>query len=147
MAVERCRAWADRRVGPLPVFPLLAAILFAVALGLPALEVAGGRVYSGLEVLLEGWRGARAGVFAWFANPLFGAAFALALGGYRRAAGVASGAGCLLALTSFAAASIARQQGMALPELDYLAGFHVWLAAQFGLLAWCWAGVRAAPSS
>lgn len=141
-ALERLRAWRDARVGSRPAFPFVVAGVFAVAMGLPALSVTGGSVYSGLDLLLEGWRGVRAGVFSWFANPLFFIALLLAIGDRRRTAGVASAVGCVLALTSFAAPAIARSRGVALPELEYASGFYVWLAAQLGLLAWCLAGGR-----
>lgn len=132
-----------RRIGPLPAFPLVAAAAFALALALPALDVPGAGTYSGLEMLLEGWRAMRSGVYAWLANPLFLVAVILAIAEYRRAAGIAAGIGSVLALTSFAAAAIARRDGLTVPDPTYLPGFYLWLGAQLALLAWCW-GARGA---
>lgn len=143
---ESLRAWSRWRVGSLPGFPFVAAGIYALALALPAVSAPGAPVYTGFNLLLEGWRGVGGGVFAWFANPLFQAALLLAIADYRRWAGVLAGIGCVLGLTSFAATTLARANGLALPELDYAAGFYVWLAAQFALFAWCWAGLGAAGS-
>lgn len=139
--MKRAGALLEARVGLLPAFPFGAAAVYAAAMALPALAIPGVGTYSGLDVLFEGWQGVRAGVFAWFANPLFIGAVLLALGDYRRTAGSLSGIGLVLALTSFAAVDLAAQNGVALPELGYLTGFYVWLGAQLVLVVWCWAGV------
>lgn len=132
------RAGASWRIGTLPGLPFVAAAVYAIALALPAVRAPGAGEFSGFDLLLEGWRGVRTGSFAWFANPLFQAAVLLGIGELRRTAGVAAGLACVLALTSFSATAVARSAGVALPELDYRAGFYVWLAAQFLLLAWAW---------
>ncbi len=139
------RACSSARIGTLPAFPFLAAAVYAVALALPAVRAPGAGEFSGFDLLLEGWRGVRAGSLAWFANPLFQGAVLLAIGDFRRAAGIASGLACVLALTSLSATEVARGTGVALPALEYLAGFYVWLAAQFGLLAWAWAPAPPPP--
>lgn len=141
-AATQLRNWAELRVGALPAFPFVVAAVFAVAMTLPSLNVPGVRVYSGLDLLFEGWQGVRAGVFAWFANPLFLVGLLLAIGDFRRGAGIASGFGCVLALTSFASGPIARSNGVAVPEIGFLMGFYVWLGAQLALLGWSWLGVR-----
>lgn len=138
---KRIGALLEARIGTLPAFPFVIAAAYVGVLALPALSIPGVGTYSGLDMLFEGWQGVRAGVIAWFANPLFVAAVALAIGEYRRAAGSASGIGLVFALTSFAAVDLAAQNGVALPELGYLAGFYAWLALQLVLLAWCWIGI------
>lgn len=138
---KRIGALLETRVGALPAFPFVIAAAYIGVLGLPALSVSGVGTYSGVDMLFEGWQGVRAGVVAWFANPLFVGAVALAIADYRRAAGSASGIGLVLALTSFAADDLAARNGVALPELGFLAGFYAWLAVQLMLLAWCWIGV------
>lgn len=139
----RLRALSEWRIGALPGFPFVAAAVYGLALVLPAVTAPGAPVYSGFDMLLEGWRGVRGGVLAWFANPLFQVAVLLAIGDYRRSAGVLTGIACVLGLTSFAATPLARTSGLAMPELDYAAGFYVWLAALFALLVWCWGGLGA----
>ena len=80
-------------------------------------------------------------MYAWYANPLFAAAVALALLGAHRSAGVASGLGLVLALTSFAAPGLARNNGAAAPDLSFEIGFYLWLTAQFAMFLWCWGNV------
>lgn len=117
------------------------AVLWAASLGLPAIRVAGGPELDGLDVLVQGWRGASVGVFAWYSNPLFAVALLAAVLRWPRAAGVASGVGLVLALTSFAASSLAQSTGGAAPELAFGIGFYLWLLPQAVLCGWCWATV------
>lgn len=117
------------------------AALWAASLGLPAVRVAGGPELDGLDVLLQGWRGAGVGVYAWYSNPLFLAAVLAALLRFPAAAGIASGAGLVLALTSFAASGLAQSTGGVAPELAFGVGFYVWLLPQAALCGWCWATV------
>lgn len=112
--------------------------LWVAALFLPAIAVPSGPTLSGLDALGRGWRAVDAGVYAWLANPLFlAAAVAFWLRGYALA-GSLSGLGAVLALTSFAAADLAREAGAPAPAMALAAGFYLWLGAQFGLLVACW---------
>lgn len=117
------------------------AVLWTTSLGLPAIRVAGGPELDGLDVLVQGWRGASVGVFAWYSNPLFLGALIAAVLRWPRAAGVASGAGLVLALTSFAASGLAQSTGGVAPELAFGIGYYVWLLPQAVLCGWCWAAV------
>ena len=117
------------------------AALWATSLGLAAIRIDGGPELDGLEVLLQGWRGATVGVYAWYANPLFLGALLAAVVRQPLAAGIASGAGLVLALTSFAASNLAQSTGGEAPELALGGGFYVWLLPQVVLCAWCWAAV------
>jgi len=113
-------------------------VVWLASLALPALRIAGAPEMSGFDVLRQGWQGARAGVFSWYANPLWLFALLASLFGYFRTAGVLSGFAIVLALTSFAAQGLAANSGTAVPELSLAFGFYLWLAAQFGLFVWSW---------
>ena len=115
--------------------------LWAASLALPAVRVAGGPDLDGFDILRQGWQGARAGVFAWYANPLFVIAVCMGLFAWQRCAGVISGLALVLALTSFAASELAQGSGTAATALFFDIGFYLWLAAQMGLLLWSWAFV------
>lgn len=118
------------------------AVVWAASLVLPAVEIASsGRAYAGFELLLGGFRAARAGVYAWYANPLFVIAVLLGAAGRARAAGVISSVALLLGLTSLYAADAARAAGMTVPQLSWRIGFYVWLAALAALCTWSWAYV------
>jgi len=112
--------------------------LWVAALFLPAIMVPGGPALSGLDVLVRGWRALDAGVYAWLANPLFMAAWVSCWRRRYVLAGTLSGVGAVLALTSFAAAGLARSVGSAVPDVTLAAGFYLWLAAQLGILAVAW---------
>ncbi|HEY8520281.1 MAG TPA: hypothetical protein VIN61_09385 [Gammaproteobacteria bacterium] len=117
-------------------------MLWAASLALPAVQIASsGQTYAGLDLLLGGFRAARAHVYAWYANPLFVVAALLGAAGMARAAGVLSAVALLLGLSSFFAADTARAAGMAVPQLDWRVGFYVWLAALAALCTWSWAYV------
>jgi hypothetical protein len=96
---------------------------------------------SGLDVLGRGWRAVDAGVYAWLANPLFVVALVACWWRSYVLAGAVSGVGAVLALTSFAAAELARGTGVAVPDVTLAAGFYLWFAAQLGVcaVAWIWA--------
>jgi len=115
--------------------------LWAASLALPAVRVAGGPDLDGFDILRQGWQGARAGVFAWYANPLFVVAVGMGLFAWQRCAGVIAGLALVLALTSFAASELAQGSGIAATTLSFDFGFYLWLAAQLGLLLWSWAFV------
>ena len=133
MSVGGCRVrWV--------MYAVLAA-LWAVSLGLPAVGVVGGPQLDGFDVLLQGWRGASVGVYAWYANPMFLVALIAALLRQTVVAGVVSGAGLVLALTSFAASGLAQSTGGAAPDLALRVGFYAWLLPQAALCGWCWANV------
>ena len=53
---------------------------WVVALVLPALQLGEGAPLTGWTLLINGWRATGAGVWAWFANPLFICAVASAAG-------------------------------------------------------------------
>ena len=120
----------------------LVVVIWAISLALPALAVEGAGVLTGWDVLKVGWQGIGVKLLAWYANPLFAVgvvAFAGRLFGF---AGVVSGFGLVLALTSFAAREIAAGSGFPLPALTLKVGFFVWLASLCILLviSWrCWA--------
>ena len=118
---------------------LAIAVAWAVSLALPALGARGGAAWTGLELLLQGWEGARHGVFAWFANPLFLVALTAALMRRDVFAGVVSVAAVALALTSLAAEGILRGRMGGVPELTFGAGFYLWLVAVIGLCLRSWA--------
>ena len=123
---------------------IVLAMLFGVwaaALFMPAVVVQGRQPFSGFAILSRGWQGIDAGVYAWLANPLFLIALGVCWFRSYEVAGIVAGVGCVLALTSFAAAGIARDAGAAVPDLSLSAGFYLWLLAQLGLLAssWLWA--------
>lgn len=117
--------------------PIGCAMLWASSLALPAIAPRNGEVLTGFDALLRGWRAAEAGVYSWYANPLFVLATIASVFGRFRTAAVLAGLGLLLALTSFAASALARNSGIPAPELGFGPGFYLWLAAQTGLLLWC----------
>ncbi len=118
---------------------LLVAALAAVwgaSLAVPALQVAGGPLLRGVDVLLEGWKAGSHGVIAWYANPVLAAALLLAALGGDAAAAVLSGLALLLALSSFALEPILALQMPRVPAVTLLPGFFVWLAAIVALFVW-----------
>ncbi len=90
---------------------------------------------------MRGWEGARYGILAWYANPLFLLAVLLTMMRYFRAAGTLAGLAAVIALTSFAAPTLAEWFGTSATSFTFRAGFYVWLlgivllfAGLFGLL-------------
>jgi hypothetical protein len=108
--------------------PVAIAVLWAASLALPALA-AGGRSFTGFELLLEGWQGVPRGVYAWFANPLFIFAIACALLGRDRVAAAASAVAALLGGTSVFVESILRERMTSVPDIDMRVGFYIWMVA------------------
>jgi hypothetical protein len=126
--------------------PRLAAIASIVtawvaSLLLPALTVRGGPTVTGLDLLVQGGEATSRGLFAWYANPLFVMAVVAAAANRARAAGVASGAAVVLALTSFAAEEMLGRQLSFVPSLELRAGFFVWVAALVAMFLWSWVQV------
>lgn len=115
------------------------AVPWLTSMFLPAIRIVGGPPIKGLELLLRGWQATGSGVLAWYANPLFVLAMALAAAGWYAVAGSLAGVALVLALTSFAAAAVARAAGAPVPQLYFEPGFYLWLFACFALPAWCWA--------
>jgi len=120
---------------------LAIALAWAASLVLPAVGARGGPTWTGLELLLLGWEGAREGVFAWFANPLFVAALTAAALRRDGIAGVISAAAAMLALTSLAAEDILRGRIESVPELTFGAGFYLWIVAVIALCLRSWGAV------
>lgn len=116
---------------------VLCLSLWSVSLLLPAVNVTGGPTLSGAAMLVQGWQAIGSGVPSWYANPIFLLATIAALLAKPRIAGVLTGIGLTLALTSFAAPELARSNGSNVPGLVWQAGFYCWLIAQAGLLVWC----------
>ena len=118
---------------------LLICLGWAIALALPALQAGDGEPLSGWTVLLDGWRAAGAGIWAWFANPLFFCSVALLLAGRAGSARAVAALALLLGLSSLATGPLAARAGYAIPALSFLAGFWLWLMSLFALCAWTWA--------
>jgi hypothetical protein len=85
-------------------------------------------------VLVEGWR---SGAVAWYANPLFIAAFAAAAGRCRRTAVLASAAAVAVALTTLALFG-QESEGSGATAIAPASGFYFWLAAHAALFAWAY---------
>lgn len=109
---------------------------WAAALALPALQPGEGAPLSGWILLTNGWRAADAGIWAWFANPLFFCSVAFLLTGRDRAARVLAAFALLLGLSSLAAGPLAARAGYSIPILSFRAGFWLWLMSLFALCAW-----------
>ncbi len=123
------------------------AAAWLASLALPAIHLPSGAAYDGAELLRRAWAAPRAGVYAWYANPLFVAASVAAVLRWLRAAGVLSGVALVLALTSFAARPLARASGVAVPDWSFGAGFYLWLAALAALCAAAWGCVACERST
>src|SRR5690606_15891527 len=109
--------------------PAVAIVLLWVAsLALPALA-AGGRVFTGWEMLVDGWQGLSRGVYAWLANPLFIAASIAALAARHVAAGALSAAALLVGATSAFVESALRARMSSVPEIELRLGFYLWMLA------------------
>ncbi|HEU4619167.1 MAG TPA: hypothetical protein VFV10_14100 [Gammaproteobacteria bacterium] len=121
-----------RRFLPLCAF----ALLWGVSLALPAVRVRGGPVFDGADLLLRGWQGAARGILAWYANPLFAAALALAALRRDVAAAVLSLLALALALTSFALEPLLELGMASVPDIGFLPGLYVWLSALAAAAVW-----------
>lgn len=119
---------------------LLAAIAIAwlSSLALPAVHLPSGTAYGGFELLRRAWAAPQAGIFAWYANPLFIGAALLGVLGWMRTAGVLASVALFLGLTSFAAEPLARASGAAVPPLTWGIGFYLWLASLAALCVSMW---------
>jgi len=117
---------------------VLVVALWAISLALPALVVEGAGVLTGWDVLRVGWQGIGVKLLAWYANPLFAIGVVAFAGRFFGFAGVVSGFGLVLALTSFAAREIAAGSGFPLPTLTLKAGFFIWLTSLCILLVISW---------
>jgi len=118
------------RAFPPSDWPVLVAVtvLFVASLAMPALT-AGGRAFSGLELLLDGWQGLSRGVYAWLANPLFVAALASAFFARDVAAIVLSVAALLVGGTSLFVESALKARMTSVPEIELGVGFSLWIVA------------------
>jgi hypothetical protein len=108
---------------------IAAALLWGASLALPAVQVTRGPALSGYEMLEQGVGAWRDGVLAWYANPAL--IVALLLGWLRRYRPMLFLAlsGLVLALSSFAAGTLAESAGRSVPPFAFTVGFYVWLAA------------------
>ena len=134
----------DRGAAPHVRRPNLLAALavcagWLVSLALPALQAGEGAPLSGLTLLFDGWRAAGAGIWAWFANPLFFFSIGLLLAGRDRAARLLAALTLLLGLSSLATGPLAARAGYSIPELTFGPGFWLWLSSLLALCAWTWA--------
>jgi hypothetical protein len=119
------------------LFPLAAiALLWLASLALPALSVQGGPSLDGADLLLRGWRGASRAIVAWYANPLFFAALALAVLRRNRTCAALAVLAFAVALTSFALEPVLRLRMSSVPNITFLSGVYVWLCALFALALW-----------
>ncbi len=122
---------------PDPVLRALYLLAFGcwfASLWLPALSARGAPTFTGLDVLLQGWSAWRDGVLSWFANPCLMAAIAAGLCRKRRQAAAFGVLAALLGLSSLWAGSMAEIAGRSVPELFFLPGFYVWMAALLAAL-------------
>lgn len=111
--------------------------VWSISLAFTAVDATGGPSWRGYEMLARGWSGVASGVASWYANPLFVVTVILAWNGFKRTALAGAVLGLLLALSSFVAGETARRAGLAVPEFSFAAGFYIWLAAYFGVVASC----------
>ncbi len=112
---------------------LLIGLLWAVSLALPSL-IAGGRSFTGYELLVDGWQGLSRGVYAWLANPLFVAALAAGWFGRDRVAAVGAAAGLVLGATSARVESVLSARMASVPEIELGVGYYLWMTALAALV-------------
>ena len=117
---------------------LVVCLGWLTALALPALQPGDGAPLSGWMLLINGWRAAGAGIWAWFANPLFLCSAALLLAGRDRMARVLAALALLLGLSSLATGLLAARAGYSIPTLSFRPGFWLWLMSLFALCTWAW---------
>lgn len=120
------------RLVPLAIITLL----WGVSLALPALVVRAGPTLDGADLFVRGWRGLSRGIVAWYANPLFFAALVFAVMRRDSACTVAALLALVLALTSFALEPLLGLHMKSVPDVVFLSGMYVWLAALLALAAW-----------
>jgi hypothetical protein len=107
---------------------MLLAVLYVIALTMPAVTVGSGPHLSGFTLLRRGWEAGEYGIYSWYANPaMLIAMFTLAAGAVR-ASLVVFVLSLILALTSLTAGDLARAGGLPVSGLTFRAGFFTWLA-------------------
>ena len=111
---------------------------WTAALALPALQLGDHTPLTGWTLLINGWRATRAGVWAWYANPLFFSAVVLLLLRRERTAGVLATLALLLGISSLATGPLAARSGYFLSALSFGPGFYLWLFCLFALCSWTW---------
>lgn len=118
-------------------FSLVAFGAFAwlASLALPAIALPGGDAYSGLRILLEGWRSVSLGIPSWCANPALVLALVLSVLQRERSAAVVSGLSLVVAVSSVAAAWFASLNAVTLPDFQFRSGFFLWLSSPFAVFA------------
>lgn len=107
----------------------IATVLWLASFLLPAAEINGSTELVGYRVFRIGIDAISAGMFGWLANPLMIVAMFLGLKQRLTAAVALSGLAVLFSLLSFYAPAIARAQGLPIEDVDFKAGFFLWLAA------------------
>ncbi len=117
---------------------LVICLGWMVSLSLPAVQLGDGAPLTGWTLLVNGWRVARAGVWAWFANPLFICSAALILARRDRAAGILAAVALMLGFSSLGAGALAARSGYEIPVLAFGSGFHLWLICLNTLCLWAW---------
>ena len=124
---------------------VVATLAWLGSLSLPAIASSGGTGYTGLRVLLEGWRTLALGIPSWCANPAFIIAWGLLVAQRVRAAAVMSGLSLMLAASSIAAPTFAGMAGNTLPQFEFRLGFFLWISSIFALFlgTFCHVRVRA----
>ena len=113
-------------------------LAWAAALALPAMQLGEQTQLTGWTLLVNGWRAAGAGVWAWFANPLFICAAALLLARRARTAGVLAALALVLGLSSLATGALVARAGYSGPALSFGPGFYLWLMSLLALGLWAW---------
>jgi hypothetical protein len=108
---------------------LAAALLFVVALALPAVVSESFPAQSGWDLLRQRAEFSNNGIYAWYANPVLMLALVLGWVGRYRLSLPAAAAGGLLALSILLAPAQLESAGRSLPQFHYGVGFYVWLAA------------------
>lgn len=114
---------------------LVAALLWSASLLLPAAELNGSMRLPGYRVFMIGIEALGAGLPGWLANPLLLAACCAGLWRRYVAATLLCGSAWLLSLSSFYAPTLARARGMPIEQVEFKAGFFLWLAASSVILA------------
>ncbi len=107
---------------------MLLAVLYLIALTMPAVTVGSGPRLSGLTLLRRGWEAGEYGIYSWYANPAMLVALVTLAVGYVRTAVIISAVSLILGLTSLNAGDLARAGGLPVSGLTFHPGFFIWLA-------------------
>jgi hypothetical protein len=104
-------------------------VLYAVALGLPALEFASHEPVRGYDALLWGWWGLLTFDFPWLANPIYFLAILLVLVGLRKVGQVLSAVAFALGWLSLGVKKwwFAENEGTPVENLG--SAFYFWMAS------------------